>query len=72
MTKVSKQHAGNLIYAIKLLTKNFIFWINLIAAISITTDFILLKHDVVAYIVSVIGLLNWFVVIAMFIKAIKH
>jgi len=76
MTNLSENTEGNnantLLCAVKLLVKDSTFWWNLIPAIAITTMFILFKRDILSYIVGCIGILNWFIVIAMFVKLLKH
>ena len=76
MTNLSETTKGNnantLLCAVKLLVKDSTFWWNLIPAIAITTMFILFKRDILSYIVGCIGILNWFIVIAMFVKLLKH
>ena len=72
----TKNPQGNevntMLCAVKLLVKDSTFWWNLIPAIAITTMFILFKRDVLSYIVGCIGVLNWGIVIAMFVKSLKH
>jgi hypothetical protein len=65
-------NANTLLCAVKKLVKNDTFWWNLLPAIAITAMFFLFKRDAVSYIVGCIGILNWFAVIAMIIKVVKH
>ena len=76
MENVNLKNKGNnantLLCAVKKLAKNDTFWWNLLPAIAITAMFFLFKRDAVSYIVGWIGILNWFAVIAMTIKVVKH
>ena len=76
MENVNLKNKGNnantLLCAVKKLVKNDTYWWNLLPAIAITARFCLFKREAVSYIVGCIGILNWFAVIAMTIKVVKH
>mgnify|MGYP003589292123 CR=1 FL=1 len=65
-------NANLLLCAVKNLVKNDTFWWNILPAIAITIMFFLFKRDAVSYIVGCIGILNWFAVIAMTVKAFRR
>jgi hypothetical protein len=64
-------NANTLLCAVKLLVKDSTFWWNLIPAIT-NSMFILFERNALSYICGCIGMLNWFVVIEMFVKSLKH
>ena len=70
--KQEGNNANTLLCAVKKLVKNNIFWLNLMPAIAITAMFFLFERDIVSYIVGCIGILNWVIVIAITIKAVRH
>ena len=70
--KQEDNNDNTLLCAVKKLVKNDTFWWNLMPAITITVMFFSFNRDAVSYIAGCIGILNWFAVIAMFVKAIKH
>jgi hypothetical protein len=52
---------------------NDIFWWNLIPAVMITIEFIIINNNsIILFIAGFIGMLNWCVVILEFIKYIKE
>ena len=70
--KLESNNANTLLCIVKKLVKNVTFWWNLMPAIAITTMFFLFERDIVSYIVGCIGILNWVIVIAIIIEAVRH
>lgn len=70
--KNKDNNANTLLCAVKKIVINDTFWWNLLPAIAITVMFFLLKRDAMSYIVGCLGILNWFAVIAIIIKAIRY
>lgn len=73
LKKEKINYANNLLYAVKLLSKDLTFWVNLIPAIVLTLEVMLLKRPILLLSIGgIFAILNWGVVICLFYEAIKR